>query len=77
MDKNRLLMAVPSVWWKSSASAGGNGDCVETATLSEGAELIGMGVRDSKNRTGGVLRFSKEAWQSFVGFAVKNGPDLP
>jgi len=53
-------------WFKSSYTSG-QGNCVEVARLPDGAA-----VRDSKNRSGPVLRFSTEAWQAFLS-AVKDG----
>jgi hypothetical protein len=49
-------------WTKSSISAA-NGDCVEVASLSEGF----IGIRDSKNVRGPVLRFTPNEWNAFVG----------
>lgn len=68
MDMNRLLTAdlTGAQWWKASASSGGNNDCVETALIADGAELLGMGVRDSKDPHGPVLRFSADAWTAFT-----------
>jgi hypothetical protein len=48
-----------AVWHKSSESI--NGDCVEVAVLAED-----IAVRDSKDPEGPVLRFSPEAWKTFV-----------
>ena len=48
-------------WRKSSRSGGESGQCVEVAKASG---LVG--VRDSKNPDGPVLRFSPAAWESFV-----------
>lgn len=48
-------------WFKSSFSANGQ-SCVETARLPGG----GMAVRDTKNREGAVLRFTKDEWRAFV-----------
>ncbi len=53
-------------WFKSTYTSG-QGNCVEVARLPDGAA-----VRDSKNRSGPVLRFSAEAWQAFLS-AVKDG----
>jgi hypothetical protein len=47
------------VWKKSSYSA--NGDCVEVGFA--GAYVL---VRDTKNRQGGVLRFTSEEWVAFL-----------
>jgi len=54
------------VWTKSSKSA--NGNCVEVARLAGGR----VGVRDSKNREGAVLRFTPGDWRAFLG-AMKAG----
>lgn len=50
-------------WIKSSYSAQGTeAQCVEVAPLTGG----GMAVRDSKNPTGDVLRFTFGEWSAFV-----------
>lgn len=54
-------------WIKSSLSFS-NGNCVEVASLPSDE----IGVRDSKNIEGPVLRFTPAEWQSFVG-GVRNG----
>jgi hypothetical protein len=54
-------------WVKSSLSFS-NGNCVEVASLPEG----GIGVRDSKDSEGPVLRFTPDEWQAFLG-GVRNG----
>ena len=51
-----------AVWRKSSFSNGNGGNCVETAKLPGG----GMAVRDTKNRDGAILRFTKGEWEAFV-----------
>ena len=48
-------------WRKSSFSGGGN-QCVEVAGLRNGE----VGVRDSKNRNGGILRVNATAWAAFM-----------
>lgn len=53
-------------WIKSSLSFS-NGNCVEVASLSDGA----IGVRDSKD-PGPVLRFTSDEWTAFLG-GVRNG----
>lgn len=53
-------------WVKSSYSAGNGGECVEVA-----AGRGVLHVRDSKDRTGPVLRLTPGAWTEFVGFAVR------
>lgn len=54
-EEGRLL-------WRKSTRSAGNGNCVETAETS-----AGMAVRDSKDPNGPVLRFDREAWQTFIG----------
>ena len=53
-------------WIKSSLSFS-NGNCVEVASLSDGE----VGVRDSKDPSGPVLRFTPEEWHAFLGGARK------
>jgi hypothetical protein len=55
------------VWVKSSFSFA-NGDCVEVASLADGR----IGVRDSKDSAGPVLRFTPAEWRAFVAGA-QNG----
>ena len=55
------------VWIKSSLSAA-NSNCVEAARLSDGR----IGVRDSKDRDGGILQFTPAEWTAFLG-GVRNG----
>jgi hypothetical protein len=54
-------------WIKSSLSFA-NSNCVEVASLSGGQ----IGVRDSKNSEGPVLRFTPGEWDAFIG-GVQNG----
>ena len=54
-------------WIKSSLSFS-NGNCVEVASLPGGE----VGVRDSKDVEGPVLRFTPDEWRAFVGGA-RNG----
>ena len=48
-------------WFKSTRSSAGK-DCVEVAHLDDGR----VGVRDSKNPTGGVLVFAPSEWDAFL-----------
>ena len=48
-------------WLRSSLSFA-NGDCVEVAKLTDGS----VGVRDSKDPGGPVLRFTPSEWAAFV-----------
>jgi hypothetical protein len=54
-------------WVKSSLSFS-NSNCVEVANLPGG----GIGVRDSKDPEGPVLRFTPGEWHAFIGGA-QNG----
>ncbi len=54
-------------WIKSSLSFS-NGNCVEVASLPSGQ----IGVRDSKDPAGPVLRFTSGEWHAFLGGA-RNG----
>jgi Domain of unknown function (DUF397) len=56
-----------SYWIKSSASYA-NGNCVEVASLPGGE----IGVRNSRDPAGAVLRFTPEEWRAFLG-CVRNG----
>ncbi len=55
------------VWIKSSLSFS-NSNCVEVASLPGS----GIGVRDSKDAGGPVLRFTPGEWDAFLG-GVRNG----
>lgn len=48
--------------WRNSSSSMVNGNCVEVAELPARA----VGVRDSKNPQGNVLRFAPREWNRFV-----------
>jgi Domain of unknown function (DUF397) len=53
--------------WRKSWRSIGNGECVEVAPLA-GA----VGVRDSVNIDGPILRYSVRSWRSFIA-ATKKG----
>ena len=48
--------------WRKSSYSAGQGNCVEVADNVPGI----VAVRDSKNPSGPVLRFSAGDWQAFV-----------
>jgi hypothetical protein len=54
--------------WRKSRRSGGDGNCVEVAFATDGA----VGVRDSKDRSGPYLEFTRAEWQAFIG-GVKDG----
>jgi hypothetical protein len=56
-----------SPWVKSSLSFA-NGNCVEVAGLTDGE----IGVRNSREKDGAVLRFTSDEWHAFLG-GVRNG----
>jgi hypothetical protein len=56
-----------SAWVKSSLSFA-NGNCVEVSDLAGGT----IGVRNSRDREGPVLRFTPNEWYAFLG-GVRKG----
>ena len=54
-------------WVKSSLSFA-NGNCVEVASLPGGE----IGVRNSRESEGSILRFTSDEWHAFLG-GVRNG----
>ena len=56
------------LYWIKSSLSFSNGNCVEVASLSHSE----IGVRDSKDSEGPVLRFTPDEWHAFVG-GVRNG----
>ena len=56
-----------SYWIKSSLSYA-NGNCVEVASLPGGT----IGVRNSRDSAGPVLKFTPEEWSAFLG-GVRTG----
>jgi hypothetical protein len=50
-------------WRTSSYTGNGGGNCVEVTDQSEAGRVL---VRDTKDRTGPVLRFSSMAWRKFA-----------
>lgn len=58
----------PDLQWTKSSFSFANSNCVEVANLPGGH----IGVRDSKDTTGPVLRFTPGEWRDFIG-GVRNG----
>ncbi|MFF0318177.1 DUF397 domain-containing protein [Micromonospora sp. NPDC005252] len=52
-------------WRKSTRSGGNGGACVEVADNLPYVVL----VRDTKDRDGGTLRVTPNAWKAFIGYA--------
>jgi hypothetical protein len=48
--------------WRKSSYSGGQGDCVEIATMTANV----VAVRDSKDRGGAELVVSSQVWREFV-----------
>ena len=55
-------------YWVKSSLSFSNGNCVEVASLSDGE----IGVRNSRDAQGAVLRFTSDEWHAFLG-GVRNG----
>jgi len=53
--------------WRKASASGQGANCVEAASLPGGAA-----VRDSKDPSGPVLRFSADAWRAFIA-GVRDG----
>lgn len=47
--------------WRKSTKSSGGGNCVEVAH-----DRVTVGVRDTKDRTGGTLVFSAAGWRAFL-----------
>ncbi|WP_433270773.1 DUF397 domain-containing protein [Micromonospora vinacea] len=56
-------------WRKSTKSGGNGGDCVEVADNLPGVVL----VRDTKDRDGDTLTFSRQSWRGFVAMTRDGG----
>jgi hypothetical protein len=57
----------PGPYWVKSSLSFANGNCVEVAALPDG----GVGVRNSRDPDGLVLRFTADEWRAFLG-GVRN-----
>ena len=58
----------PGSYWIKSSLSYANGNCVEAASLPGGT----IGVRNSRDSAGPVLRFTPAAWHAFLG-GVRDG----
>jgi hypothetical protein len=65
---NRREMPATSPLWVKSSLSYANGNCVEVAGLPGGE----IGVRNSRDSGGPVLRFTSDEWHAFLG-GVRNG----
>jgi len=64
-------MSNTTTWIKAKKSGSNGGDCVEMAQLDEG-----IGVRDSKNPHGAVLRFTGAEFAAWVDGAKRGEFDF-
>ena len=59
--------------WRTSSYSGGNGgNCVEVGPAAHRAEMPGVLVRDTTDRTGPVLPVGPAAWRALTA-AIRNG----
>jgi len=58
--------------WRKSTKSGGAQDCVEVDT-----DAPTVGVRDSKDQAGAVLRFDPRAWVDFLDVVKTGAFDRP
>ena len=68
-----LMRDLTGAAWRKSTRSSGSGDCVEVADEVPG----GVAVRDSKDPSGPVLIFARDAWACFVGAAKDGDFDQP
>jgi hypothetical protein len=67
MRGNTPERPIPGPIWIKSSLSFSNGNCVEVADLPGGA----VGVRNSRDPGGAVLRFTPSEWRAFIGGARK------
>ena len=66
--KGPLERPGPGSYWIKSSMSYANGNCVEVASLPGGM----IGVRNSRDSAGPVLRFTPREWHAFLG-DLRNG----
>jgi hypothetical protein len=60
-----MLEDEPQPEWVKSSLSFANGNCIEVAELAGGE----VGVRNSRDAGGPVLRFTPDEWRAFIGGA--------
>ena len=55
------METTPQLQWVKASASAGNGNCVEVTRLHDG-----IGVRDSKDPHGPVLRYTPQEWAAFL-----------
>jgi len=68
MEKPMLERPGSGSYWVKSSLSFANGNCVEVASLPDGE----IGVRNSRESEGPVLRVTSDEWHAFLGGA-RNG----
>lgn len=71
MTANAARQIDPALGWRKSSFSTGNGECVEIAKTP-----TGVAVRDSKDPSGPVLRFTPGEWRAFIAGARNAEFDL-
>lgn len=60
--KRRWTLSREFVTWRKSARSSGGDNCVEVSFAADGS----VGVRDSKDRDGAILVFTRTEWSAFT-----------
>ena len=67
-SENPSERSASGTYWVKSSLSFSNGNCVEVASLPDDE----IGVRNSRDSGGAVLRFTPDEWHAFLG-GVRNG----